>query len=210
MVRIMELKTQYLQNIHFVSLRGLTALLLVVMSATLCLPGAGNAASRTIGDKEYVIGPGDQLQIMVWKEKDLSQNMAVRIDGRISLPLIGDVVAAGKTIEDLTKDLEKRFSEVVTDPAVSVMLIQSKSWRYYIIGKIKLPGEYPIDFPITVLQAIAKSGGFLEWAKSDNISILRKKGDRETIIKFDYDTLAKGQNLAQNIQIKPGDTIIVP
>ena len=211
----MVITTKFLTQRHIVALAGLMAFLSIVLSATFCLAGPDNksvknAVSTSAGDKEYVIGRGDQLQIMVWKEKDLSQNMAVRIDGRISLPLIGDVVAAGKTIDELTKDLEKRFSEVVTDPAVSVMLIQSKSWRYYIIGKIKQPGEFPIDFPITVLQAIAKSGGFLDWAKTDNISILRQTGGREVIIKFDYDTLTKGQDLAQNIQIKPGDTIIVP
>ncbi len=162
------------------------------------------------GNNEYVIGRGDQLQIMVWKEQDLSQNMAVRIDGRISMPLIGDVEAAGKTIAVLTRDLEKRFSEVVTDPSVSVMLIQSKSWRYYIVGKINQPGEFPIDFPITVLQAIAKSGGFAEWAKTEDITILRQMDGREKIIKFNYDALTKGNDLAQNINIKPGDTIIIP
>ncbi|HFQ81970.1 MAG TPA: polysaccharide export protein [Desulfobacterales bacterium] len=171
---------------------------------------SSNAASPATKGMEYIIGRGDQLQVMVWKEKDLSQAMSVRIDGRISLPLIGDVMAAGKTISGLTHELEKRFASVVTDPAVSVMLIQSKSWRYYIIGKINKPGEFPIDFPITILQAIAKSGGFTQWAKSDNISILRQTNGHDKLLKFNYDAVTKGKDLAQNIQIKPGDTIIVP
>ncbi len=207
---MLEINTEKpgLDNVLLPLLGRLVALFVVVLSLTASLAVAGNNG-KTEG-REYIIGRGDQLQIMVWKEKELSQNMSVRIDGRISMPLIGDVEAAGKTIVGLTKDLEKRFSDVVTDPSVSVMLIQSKSWRYYIIGKISQPGEFPIDFPITVLQAIAKSGGFLEWAKTEAISILRQTDSGEKLIKFNYVTLTKGDDLGQNIKIKPGDTIIVP
>lgn len=167
-------------------------------------------ASGTEAQAEYVIGLGDQLQIMVWKEPELAQAMSVRIDGRISLPLIGDVQAAGKTIRDLKKVLEEKYAAVIAEPAVSVMLTQSKSWRYYIIGQIKQPGEFPIDFPITVLQAIAKSGGFLEWAKTDRISIVRRESGQEIIVPFNYEALVNGQNLQQNAMVKPGDTIIIP
>nr|MBF0221282.1 polysaccharide biosynthesis/export family protein [Desulfobulbaceae bacterium] len=159
---------------------------------------------------EYVIGLGDQLQIMVWKEPELSHSTFVRIDGRISLPLVGDVFAAGKTIKVFRGELEGLLSQVVAEPAVSVMLLQSKSWRYYILGQIKQPGEFPIDYPITLLQAIARSGGFMEWAKKDEIIIIRRTDDKDTIVKFNYDSLVKGENLAQNIILQPGDTIIVP
>jgi len=159
---------------------------------------------------EYVIGLGDQLRIMVWKEPDLSQDMTVRIDGRVSLPLLGDVLAAGRTIKQLTRDLEKGYAEVIAEPAVSVMLLQSKSWRYYIIGKVAQPGEFPIDYPITVLQAIARSGGFQEWAKQDQISIVRPRAGGEQLLSFDYDTFVSGEDLRQNIFIQPGDTIIIP
>jgi len=159
---------------------------------------------------EYIIGLGDQLQVMVWKEPELTQTMSVRMDGRISLPLVGDVEAAGKTIRDLKKNIEEKYAVVIAEPAVSVMLAQSKSWRYYIIGKVAHPGEYPIDFPITVLQALAKSGGFLEWAQSDKISFVRRENGRETILLFNYEELAKGKDLKNNAMVKPGDTIIVP
>lgn len=162
------------------------------------------------GTSEYVIGLGDQLQIMVWKEPELTMPMSVRIDGRISLPLIGDVQAAGKTIRELKRVLEEKYAVVIAEPAVSVMLTQSKSWRYYIIGQIKQPGEFPIDYPITVLQAIARSGGFLEWAKRDRIQIVRKEVGRETIAHFNYEALVNGQNLEQNALVQPGDTIIIP
>lgn len=170
----------------------------------------GSTTSGTEAQSEYVIGLGDELQVLVWKEPELAQSMSVRIDGRISLPLIGDVQAAGKTIRDLKKILEEKYGAMIAEPAVSVMLVQSKSWRYYIIGQIKEPGEFPIDFPITVLQAIARSGGFLEWAKTDQISIIRQEGGNESIIPFNYEALVKGRNLQQNALVKPGDTIIIP
>lgn len=168
------------------------------------------AAPSPKNQAEYVIGLGDQLQIMVWKEAELTQTMSVRIDGRISLPLIGDVEAAGKTIRDLKKILEEKYAAVIAEPAVSVMLVQSKSLRYYIIGKVAHPGEFPIDFPITVLQAIAKSGGFVEWAKTEKISIVRRIEGHETIVPFNYEALVNGKNLQQNALVIPGDTIIIP
>jgi polysaccharide export outer membrane protein len=169
-----------------------------------------SAVSTSETQAEYIIGLGDQLQIMVWKEPELTQTMSVRIDGRISLPLIGDVEAAGITIRDLKKILEIKYAAVIAEPAVSVMLAQSKSWRYYIIGKVAKPGEFPIDFPITILQAIAQSGGFMEWAKTDKISIVRRENGREIIVPFNYEALVTGQNLQQNALVKPGDTIIIP
>ena len=163
------------------------------------------------GQAEYVIGMGDVLKIMVWKEPDLTCELAVRSDGRISLPLVGDVQAAGQTIGGLKKTLEQRYAKLITDPAVSVMLTQSKSRRYYIIGQIKQPGEFPIDFPITVLQALAKSGGFLDWAKKDKITIVRRGEEgQESILPFDYEALVAGHNQQQNVLVQPGDTIVVP
>lgn len=160
---------------------------------------------------DYIIGVGDILEVQVWKEPDLSRKpVPVRIDGRISLPLLGDVDAAGKSIKELTIFMEKKYREMVTEPAVSVMLVESRSWRYYIVGEIAEPGEYNIDYPLTVLQVIARSGGFREWAKKSKISILRRESNKEVILPFDYESVVKGQSLDQNIYIVPGDTIIVP
>ena len=118
--------------------------------------------------------------------------------------------AAGKSIKELTMFMEKKYSEMVTEPAVSVMLVESKSWRYYIVGEIASPGEFNLDYPLTVLQVIARSGGFRQWAKKSKISILRREAGKEDILPFDYDSVVKGENLNQNIYIAPGDTIIVP
>lgn len=161
-------------------------------------------------DYEYIIGPGDSLEILVWKEPELSRSFSVRIDGRISIPLLGDIKVSGETIDGLTKILEKRFQEIVAEPIVSVILQQSKSWRYYVIGKVGGSGEYTIDYPISVLQAISKSGGFSEWAKTDQIKIIRGgSGGKQTIV-FDYEALTKKNDLGQDILLGPGDIVLVP
>lgn len=159
---------------------------------------------------EYRIGLGDRVEVQVWKEPELSKLQAVRIDGRISLPLIGDIEVIGKSIPELKGLLEKRFGEVVSEPAISVLLTENRSWRYYVLGQIRTPGEFAIDFPMTLLQVLARSGGFLEWAKTDSIVILRREGGQERIIHFDYQALQRGEKLAQNIMIAAGDTIIIP
>ena len=159
---------------------------------------------------KYLIGLGDTLEIVVWKETELSKQVVVRIDGRISLPLVGDVDAVGKTPTELATELKKSLGELIAEPAVSVILTQSRSWRYYVIGQIKQPGEFNIDYPITILQALARSGGFLEWAKKDNITIVRKESGHDKLLKFDYDDFVKGKNIEQNAVIKPGDVIVVP
>lgn len=159
---------------------------------------------------EYIIGMGDQLEIITWNEANLSKTVTVRIDGRISFPLLGDIPAAGLTIAALSKGMEDKLREFVEEPAVSVILLQSTGLRYYVIGKILQPGAYGIDSPITILQAITRSGGFQEWAKTSDIKIVRRAAGKESIINFNYDTLSEQNNLAQNILIEQGDTIIVP
>lgn len=159
---------------------------------------------------EYIIGPADELEVMLWKEQELSRKMHVRLDGRISVPLLGDVEAAGKTVDGLAKVLTELYSKVLEDPAVTVMLVEGRSYRYYMIGKVKNPGEFRIDAPVTVLQAIARSGGFAEWAKTDDVLLVRKGQGKQEIIHFDYDAFVKGKNIDKNLEIIPGDVIVVP
>ena len=168
------------------------------------------AESGTSNAQQYLIGLGDIIEVQVWKEPDLTKKLVVRLDGRISLPLAGDVMAAGRSPEDLAKDIGKKLSAFIEEPAVSVTLEQSTSRRYYVIGQIAKPGEYTIDSPLSILQALARSGGFLEWAKKDKIIVSRRQNGRETILPFNYESLIEGKNLSQNIEIAPGDTIIVP
>ncbi len=161
-------------------------------------------------EDKYIIGLGDILEILVWKEPDLSRQVRVRLDGRISLPLTGDVMAAGKSPRELAREIETSLKKYIAEPAASVILTESTSRRYYVIGLVNKPGEFPIDYPITVLQAIARAGGFQEWAKRENIVIVRRTSGQEKLIPFNYETLVKGANLRQNLEVAPGDTIIVP
>ncbi len=169
-----------------------------------------NQAKPAPGNEEYIIGLGDILEINVWKEAELSRIVTVRLDGRISLPLLGDVDASGKSPRVLTAFLEKEFGKIIAEPAVSVMLQESRSRRYYMVGQVNTPGEFAIDYPVTILQALARGGGFLEWAKTSNIIIVRQSVDGEMLLPFDYNDFIKGKNQHANILIAPGDTIIVP
>jgi polysaccharide export outer membrane protein len=177
---------------------------------TFSLPAVLMADQTADMEQDYLLGVGDVLEVQVWKEPDLSRTVKVRLDGKISLPLTGDVQAAGKTPSELEKFLAKKISELVTEPAVSVILVENRSRRYYIVGQVGQPGEFPIEFPLTILQAIARSGGFQEWAKKEEIKVVRREGGKEEFFTFDYDAFVKGKNLQQNIIIAPGDTVIVP
>lgn len=184
-----------------------------VIPAQTCQAGSDqNSTGHPLSErlKEYTIGTGDILEISVWKEEDLSKTYAVRMDGRISVPLLGDILVNNKTISELTKHLEEKFQSVVTAPTVSIILVESRSRRYYVIGQVAHSGEFNLNQPITALQAIAKSGGFLEWAKKDKIKIIRKQGNTRKIIHFNYEALASEGDLSQDQLLEPGDTVIVP
>ncbi|MEA3547243.1 MAG: polysaccharide biosynthesis/export family protein [Thermodesulfobacteriota bacterium] len=158
----------------------------------------------------YLVGLGDVLEIQVWNEADLSRTVNVRLDGVISLPLVGDVTVVGKPIPEITQVLEKRYSDLIEEPTVTVILTESRSRKYYLIGQVAQPGEFPLDSPISLLQAIARGGGFSEWAKKDRVGVVRRQSGKDSILKFNYETFVKGENLQQNFLIEPGDTIVVP
>lgn len=160
--------------------------------------------------KAYLVGLGDVLEIQVWNEPDLSRTLNVRLDGFISLPLVGDVAVVGKSIPEITKILEKRYGDLIEEPTLTVILAESRSRRYYLIGQVAQPGEFPLDYPISLLQAIARGGGFSEWAKKDEVAIVRRRSGKDNLLKFNYETFVKGKNLQQNFLIEPGDTIVVP
>jgi len=159
---------------------------------------------------DYVIGPEDILTIVFWREKDLSSEVVVRPDGRISLPVLQDINAAGLTPEQLRDSLTKTAERFVEDPNVTVVVKEIKSRRVFITGMVARPGPYNITAPMTVVQLIAFSGGLLEYADAKNIVVMRNENAKDTSYKFNYKEVAEGKNLKQNIQLKPGDTVIVP
>lgn len=159
----------------------------------------------------YRIGSGDVLEIVTWKEPDFSREaVLVRTDGYISFPLLNDVRAAGLTPTDLKKSLEASLKAYVSNPEVTVTVVESGSQRFYILGEVEETGEYPLAKHLTVLQAFALAGGFTEWASKDEILLLRKENGKNVTIRVDYKEIADGKNLDQNVPIKADDTIIVP
>lgn len=158
----------------------------------------------------YVVGPDDVLAILFWREKDLSVEVAVRPDGMITLPLINDLKAAGLTPDDLRTAITQAASRYVEDPNVTVVVKQINSRKVFVTGQIAKPGTYGLSGPTTVLQMIATAGGLADFAKSDRIVIMRTTDGKTETIKFNYKDVMKGKNLQQNIELRPGDTILVP
>jgi polysaccharide export outer membrane protein len=164
----------------------------------------------TANDDTYIIGAGDVLAITVWREPSISGEYPVRPDGKITFPLINDIKAQGLTPLKMKEELEKRLKDFIANPIVTVGVQEVNSKNIFILGKVNQPGKYPLLNPTTVLQAIAQAGGLAEWAEGDEIVILRTEGGKQKKLEFDYDEVAKGKRLEQNIFLKPGDTIIVP
>jgi len=160
---------------------------------------------------DYVIGPDDVLSVVVWREKDLSGDVVVRPDGRITLPLVGDLEARGLTPEALRQRVNQAMTKYVAEPSVTVIVKQINSRKAFITGQVAKPGAYPLSKPTTVLQLISMAGGLLEFAKGKEIVIARANADgTQSAVPFNYKDVLKGKNLKQNILLKPGDTVLVP
>lgn len=159
---------------------------------------------------DYVIGPDDVLTIVFWRDKDMSGDVAVRPDGKISLPLINEVQATGLTPEQLRVSVTEAAGKYVEDPNVTVVVKAINSRKVFITGQVGKPGPYPLSSPTTVLQLIATAGGVGEYSKSEKIVVMRTENGKSVSHKFNYKEVTEGKKLQQNIELKPGDTIIVP
>jgi polysaccharide biosynthesis/export protein len=169
------------------------------------------AGGTKVHDGSYVIGNDDKLAISVWKEPDLTKSIPVRSDGKISLPLVGDIQAAGRTPLQLETDISNRLRNYITVPEVTVIVEEIKSKKYNILGQVGKPGAYALTLTTTVMDAIAAAGGFKDFAKTKGVYILRQSPDgTQTRLNFNYKEFIKGKDLSQNIKIEPQDTIIVP
>jgi polysaccharide export outer membrane protein len=161
-------------------------------------------------DDQFVIGNDDLLAINVWKEPDVSRNVPVRSDGKISLPLVGEVQATGRTPLALEREIAEKLKSYISEPEVTVIVQQINSQKFNILGQVARPGSYAIANSTTVLDAIALAGGFRDFAKKKKIYVLRQGAGGETRIPFDYKEVSQGKNMAQNIRLQPGDTVIIP
>ncbi len=197
------------------SLRWLPAVFLgMLLSAVLAAQTTAKPAADSAGkphDDSFVIGNDDLLGINVWKEPDISRSIPVRSDGKISLPLVGEVQAAGRTPLELEREIAAKLANYISQPEVTVMVQQINSQKFNVLGQVAHPGAFMIVNSPTVLDAIALAGGFRDFAKQTKIYILRQNADgSDARLPFNYKDVVKGKNPAQNIRIQARDTIVVP
>ena len=183
-----------------------------ILMGTGCLSLAGQQQGTTKEPPQgYRIGAGDVLQILVWREPDASlPDTMVRSDGKISVPLIGEVDVSGLTPSELKDSLVEKFSHFLNNPVVSVQPKQINSRKVFMLGRVRKEGPVPLLRPMTVLQAISEAGGLVDFAKKTKIYVLRTVNGKQVKLPFDYSAVIKGQHLEQNIALLPDDTIIVP
>jgi polysaccharide export outer membrane protein len=204
------------------TMKSISLLETLVLGALVLIPAAAEAQAprnartaapvtntRAWANDEYRLGPGDKLRVEVYKDAQLSQSLQVRPDGKITLPLVGDMAAAGKTPIELRDALAASLKEYVNNPVVTVIVVEATAAQVYVIGEVASPGTLVMQGPMTVLQALAQVGGLREFADRDDIRILRK-GTTGTIrtIDFDYKRALKGET--EPMYLQPGDTIVVP
>jgi polysaccharide export outer membrane protein len=158
----------------------------------------------------YYVSQGDILKIAVWKEPELTTEVFVRLDGMVTVPLAGDIRAAGKTTEQIATEVRTKLRAFLEVPQVTVTVAQATSARFYVIGEVTTSGSFPLTGRITVLQALALAGGFREFAKKGQVVVIRDRRGEPRAIKFDFNDVAAGNQLRQNIALEAGDTLIVP
>jgi polysaccharide biosynthesis/export protein len=184
------------------------AICLVLLNSLVVLP---SQQPTTEVPADYVIGVEDMLAVNVWREPDLSiKEVMVRPDGKVSLPLVGDIQASGLTPKQLQERIVERMKEFVASPTVAVIVLKIGSRSVTIVGQVAKPGIYYLGSTMTVLELLARAGGLREEAKKSRISVIRKEGDRAVPHAFNYKDVSQGKNLEQNIILKNGDQVIVP
>jgi polysaccharide export outer membrane protein len=172
-------------------------------------PNMGLAADSPAGP-DYLLGPEDVVLISVWKDEHLTKELVVRPDGMISFPLVGDVQAAGRTVEDVRSDITKRLSRYIPNAQVSVTVTKLLSYRIYVLGRVNKPGEFMVGHITDVLQALSMAGGLTPFASENDIKIIRRVNGEQVVYEFRYGDVRKGRDLTQNILLQRGDVVMVP
>lgn len=186
-------------------------LTLRALAATLLLSALAPAAfAQGAPDGAYTVKPGDVLTISVWKEPELQGDVLVRPDGGFSFPLAGEVDARNRSVAQIQTLVVERLGRYISDPVVSVTVKEIKGNKIYVIGQVNKPGEFIINPTVDVMQALSMAGGTTAFASLTNITILRRAGNVRSSLRFDYTEVVKGRALEQNIELKAGDTVVVP
>jgi polysaccharide export outer membrane protein len=174
------------------------------------LPAPVSSEVSGIDLSTYRVGAEDVLEISVWREDALKKEALVRPDGGISYPLIGEVQVAGKTVFEIRDEIARRLEKFIPEPAVSVAIMKVGSQRIYVIGKVNKPGDFPVGRYVDVLQALSMAGGLTPFADANDIRVMRREGDRQVVLPFEYGRVVRGQKLEQNVQLRAGDVVVVP
>jgi polysaccharide biosynthesis/export protein len=182
----------------------------ILILSDFCAAAEQPAAQPESGASRYLIGPDDLLNIFVWKEAELTQDVTVMPDGRMTYPLIGEIDAQGLTVTGLKDKIVEKLKNFISSPEVTVIVKESRSRRIYTIGSLTKPGPYQLQPSMTVLQALSMAGGFTEWADKKSIMIVRRDKNKEVMFRFNYPEFIAGKNLDQNILLEANDTIVVP
>jgi polysaccharide export outer membrane protein len=175
----------------------------------LAVVGGGVRAGEVV-DATYALHPGDKIEVSVWKEPDLQKPLVISPDGKVSLPLAGEFTAAGKTVSQLRNEIELKLKAVITEPVVTVSIMEVAGNVAYVIGQVNKPGALVMNPRINVLQALALTGGATPFAKLDDIIVIRGAAAGQRVFQFRYGQVASGKHLEQNVILESGDVIIVP
>lgn len=183
---------------------------LIVLLACVSGLAVGETAVEIKSPAEYVLHEGDMLEISVWKEEGLARELMVAPDGNISFPLIGQIMAKGRSVQGLEQDMAKRLSTFIPEPSITVILKGAAGSKFYVIGKVNRPGEFPLLGPTSVLQALSVAGGMTTFADVNDIKVIRHRDGQQTTLPFRYGDIEEGESLKQNIQLVSGDVVVVP
>lgn len=190
------------------------ALAATVAILALLAPHFARAADPAGAEPEagagYRLNPEDLLEISVWKEEGLKKDVVVRPDGGISFPLVGEIVAVGRTAAEIQAEVTTRLRKIINDPVVSVSVLRVAGNKIYVIGRVAKPGEFTAGRYIDVVQALSMAGGLTPYAAEDDIKVLRKQNGKDQVFRFEYSDIRKGRKLEQNIQLQGGDVVVVP
>lgn len=188
----------------------MTGALALMVFCTSLFSSAVHAQGSAEAAPGYLVQPGDILEISVWKEEDLSQEVLVRPDGGLSFPLAGDINARAKTVEQLRLELIEKLSRYIPEPVVTVTVREINGNKIYVIGQVNEPGDYIVNPSVDVMQALSMAGGTTPFASLKDVFVLRRQSGRQVRLEFRYDEVIKGRNLDQNIVLVSGDIVVVP
>ena len=185
-------------------------MILVLLAVALPTTDVGAQQASESSGPAYTIQPGDKLQISVWNEPDLQEEVLIAPDGGIAFPLVGEMSAIGKSIVELREEIGERLSRYISEPIITVTIREVLGNKIFVIGQVNRPGQFVVNPMVDVMQALSMAGGTTAYASLNNISILRRRGSRQISIPFRYGDISSGKNLETNIVLQSGDVVIVP